>query len=92
MDALDAIDKTGATPDSYEFQTLLGVRPDLARVLARDHRVRVYVPFGPDSYAYSQRRLRENPQVAGYVARDVLRALPAACAAEPTQPPYGGTP
>jgi proline dehydrogenase len=92
VDALDAIDKTGATPDSYEFQTLLGVRPDLARVLARDHTVRVYVPYGPDSYAYSQRRLRENPQVAGYVARDVLRALARGVHRRPTQPPYGGTP
>jgi proline dehydrogenase len=91
VDALDAIDKTGATRDSYEFQTLLGVRPDLARVLARDHTVRIYVPFGPDSYAYSQRRLRENPQIAGYVARDVLRALARSVRRRPTQPPYGGT-
>ena len=91
VDALDAIDKTGAAPDGYEFQTLLGVRPDLAQVLARDHTVRVYVPFGPDSYAYSQRRLRENPQIAGYVARDVLRALARSVRRRPTQPPYGGT-
>ena len=90
VDALDAIDQTRATPDSYEFQTLLGVRPDLARVLARDHTVRVYVPFGPDSYAYSQRRLRENPQVAGYVARDVLRTIARGMRRRPTQPPYGG--
>jgi proline dehydrogenase len=89
--ALDAIDKTGVAADGYEFQTLLGVRPDLARVLARDHTVRVYVPFGPDSYAYSQRRLRENPQIAGYVARDVLRTLARSVRRPPTQPPYGGT-
>jgi proline dehydrogenase len=91
VDALDAIDTTGTAPDGYEFQTLLGVRPDLARVLARDHTVRVYVPFGPDSYAYSQRRLRENPQIAGYVARDVLRTLARSLRRPPTQPPYGGT-
>jgi len=45
----------------------------LARLLARDCTVRVYVPFGADSFAYAQRRLRENPQIAGYVARDVIR-------------------
>jgi proline dehydrogenase len=91
VDALDAIDKTGVAPDGYEFQTLLGVRPDLARVLARDHTVRVYVPYGPDSYAYAQRRLRENPQIAGYVARDVLRALARSVRRPPAQPPHGGT-
>jgi proline dehydrogenase len=32
-------------------------------------RVRVYVPYGPDWYAYSVRRLKENPQIAGHVAR-----------------------
>jgi proline dehydrogenase len=90
VDALCAIDKAAVTPDAYEFQTLLGVRPDLARILARDHTVRVYVPFGPDSYAYSQRRLRENPQIAGYVARDVLRAFARRVRRPPT-PPYGGT-
>jgi proline dehydrogenase len=73
QDALDAVTDAGVSSASYEFQTLLGVRTDLAGLLAREHRVRVYVPFGVDSFAYAQRRLRENPQIAGYVARDVLR-------------------
>ncbi|HSL96901.1 MAG TPA: proline dehydrogenase family protein [Thermoleophilia bacterium] len=81
VDALDALAEAGAGPERFEFQTLLGVRADLARLLARDHRVRVYVPFGVDSFAYAQRRLRENPQIAGYVARDVIRdTARAACA------------
>jgi proline dehydrogenase len=75
VDALEAIDELEVGPDGYEFQTLLGVRADLARLLARTHRMRVYVPYGSDSFAYAQRRLRENPQLAGYVARDVLREL-----------------
>jgi proline dehydrogenase len=75
VDALATIEELGIGRDGYEFQSLLGVRSDLARMLARDHTVRVYVPFGPDSYAYAQRRLRENPQIAGYVARDTLREL-----------------
>ena len=73
VDALEAVAETGVGPDAFEFQTLLGVRGDLARLLAEEHRVRVYVPFGVDSFAYAQRRLRENPQIAGYVARDVIR-------------------
>lgn len=75
IDALEALDELGVGGGGYEFQMLLGVRPDLARLMARDHPVRVYVPYGPDTFAYAQRRLRENPQIAGYVARDTLREL-----------------
>lgn len=54
--------------DQYEFQMLLGVRPELRRKLVRDgHRVRLYVPFGEHWYGYSTRRFKENPEIAGYV-------------------------
>ena len=36
------------------------------------HRLRVYVPFGEHWYAYSVRRMRENPRVAGHIARSIL--------------------
>jgi proline dehydrogenase len=63
-------------PDQYEFQMLLGVRPELGRALVREgHRLRIYVPFGRDWYAYSLRRLQENPKIAGYVAADTLGRL-----------------
>jgi proline dehydrogenase len=56
--------------EEYEFQMLLGVRPDLRRqILAKGHRLRVYVPFGKHWYHYSIRRFKENPQVAGHVIR-----------------------
>lgn len=60
-----------ATPrERYEFQMLLGVDPELRRILiAQGHRLRVYVPFGADWYPYSIRRLRENPEVAKHVLR-----------------------
>jgi proline dehydrogenase len=62
--------------EAYEFQMLLGVTEDVRRRLARaGHRVRVYVPFGHAWYAYSMRRLKENPSIAGYVARDVMRSF-----------------
>lgn len=52
----------------YEFQMLLGVRPELrTRILRDGHRLRVYVPFGRQWYEYSVRRFKENPQIAGYV-------------------------
>jgi proline dehydrogenase len=62
--------------DRYEFQMLLGVRPERGDELVRaGHRLRVYVPFGTHWYEYSLRRLQENPKLAGYVAADALRRL-----------------
>jgi proline dehydrogenase len=68
----------GLDRDEYEFQMLLGVRPDLGDELIRDgHRLRIYTPFGRHWYAYSMRRLQENPKIAGYIAADTVgRLLP----------------
>jgi proline dehydrogenase len=63
----------GLDRDRYEFQMLLGVAEELRGILvAEGHPLRVYVPFGEQWYSYSVRRLRENPRVAGAVARAVL--------------------
>ena len=63
-------------PDRYEFQMLLGVRPERADELAAaGHRVRIYVPYGTHWYEYSLRRLQENPKLAGYVAADTVGRL-----------------
>jgi len=72
-EALRLIRQLRLEPAQYEFQMLLGVEEPLRRMLiAQGHRLRVYVPFGRLWYAYSVRRLRENPRIAGYVARAVL--------------------
>jgi proline dehydrogenase len=74
--ALDLIRRRGLPRDRYEFQMLLGVAGEVGRKLIADgHRLRVYVPYGHAWYAYSVRRLKENPSIAGYVARDVVRTL-----------------
>jgi len=66
----------GLSRDQYEFQMLLGVRPALGDELVREgHRLRIYVPFGRHWYAYSLRRLQENPKIAGYIAADTLGRL-----------------
>lgn len=65
------IRQLGLTPDKFEFQMLLGVEEDLRRILiGQGNRLRVYVPFGEEWYAYSTRRLKENPNMAGHVMRD----------------------
>jgi len=62
--------------EEYEFQMLLGVRPALGDELVRaGHRLRIYTPFGRYWYAYSMRRLQENPKIAGYIAADTLNRL-----------------
>jgi proline dehydrogenase len=67
------VEERGLGRDDYEFQMLLGVRPSRADELVRDgHKLRVYVPFGRHWYAYSLRRLQENPRIAGYIAADTV--------------------
>ena len=62
--------------EDYEFQMLLGVRERLGDELVRaGHRLRIYVPFGRHWYAYSLRRLQENPKIAGYIAADTFGRL-----------------
>ena len=60
--------------DAYEFQMLLGVDEQLRDIIrAAGHNLRVYIPFGRDWYAYSVRRLRENPKLAGYVLKAMYK-------------------
>lgn len=60
-----------------ELQMLLGVREDRARELvAAGRKLRIYVPFGEQWYAYSLRRLQENPAMATTIAKATIgRAL-----------------
>ncbi len=75
-DALRIVRRAGLEREQYEFQMLLGVRPDRAdSLVAAGHRLRVYVPFGTHWYEYSLRRLQENPKIAGYVAADMFGRL-----------------
>jgi proline dehydrogenase len=64
------IRELGVDRSKYEFQMLLGVDEELRDIIhAAGHRLRIYVPFGKHWYAYSMRRLRENPKIAGYAAK-----------------------
>ena len=71
---MEIVDRLGLGRDHYEFQMLLGVDPELRRIiLSNGHRLRVYVPYGQDWYPHSIRRLRENPTVAHHVVRAMFR-------------------
>jgi proline dehydrogenase len=59
----------------FEFQVLYGVpmHGKLVALLAESFKVRIYVPFGEAWYDYSLRRLKENPNLAGYVLHNLFR-------------------
>jgi len=68
--AYHLIQKMGLKPQHYEFQMLLGVRESRRDQTLKDgHRLRVYVPYGEQWYAYSTRRLKENPYMAWYITK-----------------------
>lgn len=59
--------------DKFEFQMLLGVREDLRDKINNDgYKIRIYVPFGKDWYAYSVRRLKENPSIAMQIFKSII--------------------
>ena len=72
-DAMAVIRKLKLGPEAYEFQMLLGVTENLRQeILDAGHRLRVYVPYGEEWHAYSVRRLKENPKIAGYALKGIL--------------------
>jgi proline dehydrogenase len=57
-------------PDRFEFQMLYGVRPaEQLRLAGEGYTVRVYVPYGTQSYGYLMRRLAERPANLAFFAR-----------------------
>lgn len=71
--AYQKIKELNIPKDKFEFQMLLGVREDLRDKINNDgYKIRIYVPFGKDWYAYSLRRLKENPSIAGHIVKSFL--------------------
>ena len=70
----DLIEKHNIPKENFEFQILYGVpmKGWIQRHLKNKFKVRVYLPYGPQWYEYSIRRLRENPNIARYVAKSIF--------------------
>ena len=67
------VEKYNVQPHEFEFQMLLGVLPKLREsIVKKGFRLRIYVPYGKEWYGYSIRRFKENPQMAGYVAKAIF--------------------
>jgi proline dehydrogenase len=57
-------------PSSFEYQMLYGIRPqEQRRLAAQGARVRVYVAYGEEWYAYFMRRLAERPANLAFFLR-----------------------
>ena len=67
----ELIEKNNYKKSNYEFQALSGVPIDktLERLIAAGHKVRYYIPYGPEWYAYSMRRMKENPDIWKYTLK-----------------------
>jgi len=72
--AIRFADERRVPHDSFEFQMLYGVRPQLQLALAaRGYKVLVATPYGPEWYPYLMRRLGERPANALFLLRNLVR-------------------
>jgi len=69
------IEQNNIPNNRFEFQVLYGVPMGnrLKQLLHKGYTVRQYIPFGPDWFDYSLRRLKENPKIISYVLTNLIR-------------------
>ena len=73
-EVLDLIERLNPSAHKFEFQMLWGVDNELRDILLETgHKLRIYIPYGENWYAYSTRRLKENPRLAGFVFKAALK-------------------
>jgi proline dehydrogenase len=72
---VDWIENENISKELFEFQCLFGVPMEgrLEKLMEDGFKVRIYVPFGPDWYDYSMRRLNENPKIINYVLGNLFK-------------------
>lgn len=59
--------------NQFEFQMLYGFRTELQKSLVEEgYKMRVYVPYGTDWFAYYMRRLAERPQNISFALRGLF--------------------
>lgn len=73
IEAAREVAADGHRDGSVEFQMLYGVRRDLqAKLVEEGYRMRVYVPYGNEWYAYFMRRMAERPANLLFVLRALV--------------------
>lgn len=64
---------SGREKSKFEFQMLLGVRPqEQLRLVELGHKVRIYVPYGQQWYPYLMRRMAEKPSNLALFLRSLI--------------------
>jgi len=73
--SLKIIKSMNITDEMFEFQMLYGVpmKKYINRILDYKYKIRIYVPFGPNWYDYSIRRIKENPNISKYVIQNLFK-------------------
>ncbi len=72
--AYKLIEKYNIPKEMYEFQMLYGVTPELRQsIVDKGHAMRIYVPYGEQWFAYSTRRLKENPKMAWLIIKALFK-------------------
>lgn len=67
------VEKEKIPRDQFEFQMLYGFRRELQNSLVNEgYKMRVYVPYGDDWFAYYMRRLAERPQNVSFALKGLL--------------------
>ena len=59
----------------FEFQMLYGVPMEkhINTISTHGYKIRIYVPFGPEWYSYSIRRIKENPNISKYIIQNLFK-------------------
>ncbi|MAV64075.1 MAG: proline dehydrogenase [Candidatus Marinimicrobia bacterium] len=75
LQSYNLIKKLKIPKDNFEFQGLYGVPLEewYKNHLKNNYKVRLYLPFGDDWYEYSLRRIKENPNIAKYVIKNLFK-------------------
>jgi len=73
--AYKLIKELNVSKHMFEFQVLYGVPMSYWFTLHKknNYKVRIYVPYGKEWYDYSIRRLKENPNIAGYILKNIFK-------------------
>jgi len=71
--AKDIVRRETISADRFDFEMLFGVRRDLQlQLVSEGSRVRIYLPYGQEWYAYLIRRLAERPANLGFFVRALV--------------------
>ena len=74
-DIIEYIEDKNINNTQFEFQFLYGVPLGnmLHKIKNKNFNIRIYTPFGKNWYEYSIRRLKENPNISGYIIKNIFK-------------------